>query len=803
MLPPKPFPQEGSPHTADTGDTSTAGPSPWKGLKWLSYTLLSGFVVAAGWVTENRLSEKPSAEVASILRSHPVATPLAVLAFLVLCAALWIFADRKEAIEKIIETGVVFVPSSKLRPDHLSLVSFNPRYVEHAEVANARQELSTQRRLLILGRATGGKTRLAYSLAKESKRYWILYVRPKFGAWKSLNFPRIPYRCNVLWIVDDVNKFVGQSDIPEGERILGSKSNLKIIITCRDGHELQQAYSNKELQSFLERLPSVTCSEFTEDELISLAAQVGQPALPGLYHLTPGSVLLEIPEKRKKLEAAGPTAVAVMKAMFLLRTAFIFTPEETVVSAVLTEIFHLQLPEKAPGDAVETLVGDGLLRRRPSLTAAHDYYLTRDFFDYYADGASSLEHDLDLLGEWLLQHGSASDLQSFGIFCSTRKNYLCAIPYFQKAATSNREDPVLLFQLGVALAMTNQHEQALATFCQVAELDPSDAVALYNVGVTLGQLNRSEEAIQAYEEVARRFGEATEPALREPVAKAMVNKGVALGRLKRSEEEIQACEEVVRRFGEATEPALREPVAKALVNKGNTLARLGRGEEAIQVYEEVVRCFGEATEPALREQVAMALVNKGITLGQLNRSKEAIQVYEEVVRRFGEATEPALREQVAKALVNKGVTLRQLNRSEEAIQVYEEVVRRFGEAAEPALREQVATALLNKGVALGRLNRSEEEIQAYDEVVRRLGEATEPALREPVAGALVNKGVALKDLGRFDKAIAALTEVIQRFADSPEPSLQEMVSIARKELEGLTKGDRPAAGNEPTTTNSE
>jgi tetratricopeptide (TPR) repeat protein len=80
--------------------------------------------------------------------------------------------------------------------------------------------------------------------------------------------------------------------------------------------------------------------------------------------------------------------------------------------------------------------------------------------------------------------------------------------------------------------------------------------------------------------------------------------------LGRSDEAIAACEQVERRFGQASELALREQVAIALVNKGVRLSELGRSDEAIAAYDEVERRFGEASEPALREQVAMALHSK-------------------------------------------------------------------------------------------------------------------------------------------------------------------------------------------------
>jgi hypothetical protein len=50
---------------------------------------------------------------------------------------------------------------------------------------------------------------------------------------------------------------------------------------------------------------------------------------------------------------------------------------------------------------------------------------------------------------------------------------------------------------------------------------------MFNVGVLLGELGRSEEALAVYGDVVARFGEAPEPAVGEPVAKALVNKGIS------------------------------------------------------------------------------------------------------------------------------------------------------------------------------------------------------------------------------------------------------------------------------------
>ncbi|MDD4929207.1 MAG: tetratricopeptide repeat protein [Gallionella sp.] len=337
------------------------------------------------------------------------------------------------------------------------------------------------------------------------------------------------------------------------------------------------------------------------------------------------------------------------------------------------------------------------------------------------------------------------------------------------------------FMLGIQAFESEKYETAADQFSKAAEAateSVDQAKALLSKGITLGQMQRNEEEIAVYDEVLRRYGEATETALRERVAKALLNKGFTLGQMQRNEEEIAVYDEVLRRYGEAAETALREPVAKALLNKGVTLGQMQRNKEAIAVYDEVLRRYGEAAETALRELVANALVNKGITLGQMQRNEEAIAACNEVVRRYGEAAETALREQVVNALVNKGAALSQMQRNEEAIAACNEVVRRYGDEAEMALRAQVAKALVNKGVSLGQMQRNEEAIAVSDEVLRCYGEAMETALREPVAKALVNKGVSLGRMQRNEEKIAVYDEVLRRYGEAAETALRELVANA-------------------------
>ena len=197
---------------------------------------------------------------------------------------------------------------------------------------------------------------------------------------------------------------------------------------------------------------------------------------------------------------------------------------------------------------------------------------------------------------------------------------------------------------------------------------------------------------------------------------------------------------MLRRFGEATEPALREQVAKALVNKGYRQGQLKQSEAAIATYDEVLRRFGEATEPALRELVAKALVNKGITQGQLNQSEAEIATFDEVLRRFGEATEPALRELVAEAMNGAG-----FNRLLKA--------KAQRGPANPTGQVLLETALVNLDNAVSRCAQPDGMMlgnRAYVQCLLGHGSAAESdfaaALRAPVNGGQKIYEGTLKDL---------------------------------------------------------
>src|SRR5581483_11722357 len=96
---------------------------------------------------------------------------------------------------------------------------------------------------------------------------------------------------------------------------------------------------------------------------------------------------------------------------------------------------------------------------------------------------------------------------------------------------------------------------------------------------------------------------------------------------------IAAFDEVIRRYGEATIPALQRQVGVALFNKALRLGQLGREAEEMDVYGTIVERFGDTADPTIQEAVAAALLNHAFRLGATDR-EEALEMYEQLVARF-------------------------------------------------------------------------------------------------------------------------------------------------------------------------
>ncbi|HEX5246428.1 MAG TPA: hypothetical protein VFW41_04790 [Gaiellaceae bacterium] len=361
-----------------------------------------------------------------------------------------------------------------------------------------------------------------------------------------------------------------------------------------------------------------------------------------------------------------------------------------------------------------------------------------------------------------------------------------------ETAENKNVDPVSLarelIRKGGELFEAGRHEDAFAAWEEVVERfgDATDpevrqrvALALLRKGFRLSKLDRSEDAVAVYDELAARFRDGEAVPVAEIVAQALLNRALVLGRLDRRDEEIEAYDDLVDRFGTSRDPETREHVAWALYDKAVALRKLEREEESIAVYDELAARFG-AEEEAVRvaEVVAKGLLNRALAIGRLGRPIDEIEAYEDMVARYGDSNDPKTRRHVAWALYDKAVTLRDLDRVTEALAAFDELVARFQSANEEEIRPRVSWGLWSKSHLLDKLGRSEESAPIYDELIARGDEKLDPSLGEIVIWCLWEKQSTLDRDGTREAQLAVLNDLISRFADSDDEDQQSTVVSA-------------------------
>jgi tetratricopeptide (TPR) repeat protein len=137
------------------------------------------------------------------------------------------------------------------------------------------------------------------------------------------------------------------------------------------------------------------------------------------------------------------------------------------------------------------------------------------------------------------------------------------IDYWDAQAVAHPEDPVVLYNMGVAHSAAGSNDIAEAAYRVAMEIDPGYAAAHFNLGCTLLETDRAKEAKDEFETVTR---------LAPEMAQGHFMLGTALGVLGLPEQAIQATE-----LGLRIEPES----AGALFNIGTSHRRLGNLQDAI------------------------------------------------------------------------------------------------------------------------------------------------------------------------------------------------------------------------------
>ena len=177
------------------------------------------------------------------------------------------------------------------------------------------------------------------------------------------------------------------------------------------------------------------------------------------------------------------------------------------------------------------------------------------------------------------------------------------------------------FTRGLSHFSNKDFTAALSAFDSAIELSSADTapdrVALYLLakGITLGRLDKPQDAIAMFEQLDRRFGADTTPAVRKHVAVGLFIKGMSLGRAEKLEDKIAVYDNLDRRFGTDTTAVVRELVVKGLNGAG--FSRILLAKQCWHDEERRVELLVAATDGLTRAVLERSDENLAIASGRL------------------------------------------------------------------------------------------------------------------------------------------------------------------------------------------
>lgn len=647
-----------------TSGTSTR----WRPIKWLCYVGLAAFL----WVVKRLLvGPRPIlllGVIADAAQRHPYGAGALGFAWLVVLACGWLCADAQESFEKTKARVRLFRKGDQLEYSNFALVGFEDFYNQKEDFAKACARLRAKNAVLILGRSAGGKTRMAYQLAKQLGDHWVLRLDPEqLDVIDQLSFPA--YRPKVVWFVDDLDRYVGKRPLDSVRQALGGRCKLRIIATCRTGEDIERVQAGKEMRSFIESIGEpVTCQDLSLDEWLSLARRTGKNARRDLYDGTPGSVTMRLDNLEHGLRSAGTAEQQAMRGIFLLRKLGIYSARASLLRQVITRVLS---PGLTPQDLDVALTwlrdNDFLIEAETTLRPRHDVYLTRRVFPYYADHDPKLTPDLIAATALVEECGDGFEIASAGIYWGAEGMQDLALDLLRKAAAMLPGDPVVHFNLGGALYVKDRFEDSIAAYARAVDLRPTFFAAYNNLGNALDAEGRPEEAAAAYRKATK---------IQPRSAEAHYNLANALSKIGRPEQAIDAYHKAIK---------LRPRYLEAHNNLGIALHARGRSGHAIVHLREALK---------LNPDHANAHSNLGDALREKGQVGEAIAHLREALR-----LDPGH----ANAYMNLGLAFADEGQMEEAISSYRRAIE---------LNPKLGNAYVAMAQAYGGLGKREEAKKA-------------------------------------------------------------------------------------------
>ncbi len=441
------------------------------------------------------------------------------LGLLIFVIALWgviaRVAFRQDALRRLRDKVWFYKPRWRLRPLDVNPSEswYTARLINRpVEQAIGWFTKNQEGGVLLTGVPLIGKTRCAYEILKRINGHYHLGIGP-YDDISEIKLPRsyVFLKPKVVLFLDDLQDYIGKFHPNRlHQRLSKQTRSLSLLATCRTGPELQKVLSDQSLGAWVrQNLHRVNITDLTEEEEQELAAYVGRAWTPTLYNGTPGSIVFDLDDMRKRLDSANTEARTLMRTLFLMRRAGISIYRRKLVEQAARSVYELSADRVAVENGWRTLAEMGFLTiARGKVVPTHAVYFEGGFWPHYE--LFDVQEDDETLWQLVLTEQVPPELLEMSVHRALNGDYKGALDGFCKYLTLIPTDTGVLFLTGGALFQLAQDERsdgksreaerklhnAERTFREALALDPEDANLHYVLAGVLDAQNKSELEIQ-------------------------------------------------------------------------------------------------------------------------------------------------------------------------------------------------------------------------------------------------------------------------------------------------------------------
>ena len=494
-----------------------------------------------------------------------------------------------------------------------------------------------------------GKTRLVYELIRQLPPETMVFAPShNLRNLSDADFKRatryLGRRACVL-VFDDLNFYVGQTDVAELSHVVAEQASIcSIAVTCTTS-TLPQVRSEAEpaLSRFFSRLDQYEILRMTDEQMDVLAADPAGLTAERAPHDcggNPGLFLLDFRRLHGEFRELSNQERAVAEAIHALFVAGISPIRVEQVRALASSGFGANLDIPAVNGALERLRSMLFIRESNPV-------LPEEAFLNEVVREDAARARMDQVEGVLRELGDAQGL----------------------------------FQLGDTHYYDEDFERASRVMRLVADMyrsadTPKSLVsaarALFNLGIALADWGRPQPEVEAaYREAVVAGREAATPEGLVETTNALFNLGNALARWGRPQQEVEAAyRDAVAAGREAATPLGLVETAKALLNLGNSLLGWERTSQEVEAaYRDAAAAGRETATPEGLEVTANALGNLARVLAGWGRAPQEVEaVYRDAVAAGREAATPEGLAATAKALFNLGIALSRWGRPQQEVE---------------------------------------------------------------------------------------------------------------------------------------